>query len=42
VFGSPFFFLDGERFWGSDRIFLMVNEAGPEAAPARPSGIGTE
>ena len=38
VFGSPFFFLDGERFWGSDRIFLMVSEA----APAGPLGIGTE
>jgi 2-hydroxychromene-2-carboxylate isomerase len=24
VFGSPFFFADGERFWGSDRISLLV------------------
>jgi 2-hydroxychromene-2-carboxylate isomerase len=23
VFGSPFFFADGERFWGSDRISML-------------------
>jgi 2-hydroxychromene-2-carboxylate isomerase len=25
VFGSPFFFVDGEPFWGSDRISVMSN-----------------
>jgi hypothetical protein len=25
VFGSPFFFVDGEPFWGSDRISLLVS-----------------
>jgi len=23
VFGSPFFFIDGERFWGVDRMDMM-------------------
>ena len=23
VFGAPFFFVDGEPFWGSDRIWMM-------------------
>lgn len=32
VFGSPFFFADGERFWGSDRISLMLSEPMAEAA----------
>jgi 2-hydroxychromene-2-carboxylate isomerase len=24
VFGSPFFLVDGEPFWGSDRIALLA------------------
>jgi 2-hydroxychromene-2-carboxylate isomerase len=23
VFGSPFFFVDGEPFWGSDRMWML-------------------
>jgi 2-hydroxychromene-2-carboxylate isomerase len=34
VFGSPFFFADGERFWGSDRISLMLSEP-MAASPGR-------
>jgi 2-hydroxychromene-2-carboxylate isomerase len=33
VFGSPFFIADGEPFWGSDRILLLVE--GKEAATER-------
>jgi 2-hydroxychromene-2-carboxylate isomerase len=37
VFGSPFFIVDGEPFWGSDRISLIAGEARREAeAMARP------
>jgi 2-hydroxychromene-2-carboxylate isomerase len=40
VFGSPFFFADGEQFWGSDRISLMVGDsraaAEATAVPGRP------
>jgi 2-hydroxychromene-2-carboxylate isomerase len=35
VFGSPFFFVDGERFWGSDRISMLVPDPRSEAE-ARP------
>jgi 2-hydroxychromene-2-carboxylate isomerase len=35
VFGSPFFFADGERFWGSDRISLMLDNAAQPASEAR-------
>jgi 2-hydroxychromene-2-carboxylate isomerase len=31
VFGSPFFIVDGEPFWGSDRISLIAGEARREA-----------
>ena len=26
VFGSPFFLVDGEPFWGSDRIALLPTQ----------------
>ena len=26
VFGSPFFIVDGEPFWGSDRIALILDK----------------
>ncbi len=35
VFGSPFFFADGERFWGSDRISAMLNNSARPAAEVR-------
>lgn len=30
VFGSPFFLMDGEPFWGSDRILWMISSTLPE------------
>jgi 2-hydroxychromene-2-carboxylate isomerase len=30
VFGSPFFLMGGEPFWGSDRISWMISAPGPE------------
>ena len=38
VFGSPFFFADGEPFWGSDRISLMLGEPMAQAAAAAGPG----
>ena len=38
VFGSPFFFADGERFWGSDRISLMARD--PQANAHVAAGPG--
>ncbi|MFZ5733392.1 MAG: 2-hydroxychromene-2-carboxylate isomerase [Pseudomonadota bacterium] len=31
VFGSPFFLADGEPFWGSDRISLLMRDSGRRA-----------
>jgi 2-hydroxychromene-2-carboxylate isomerase len=40
VFGSPFFFADGERFWGSDRMSMLPADPAPgaEAPPGCPLG----
>jgi len=31
VFGSPFFIMEGEPFWGSDRIALLLDNPGQDA-----------
>ena len=35
VFGSPFFLVDGEAFWGSDGIALLAGRQFPQAAQFR-------
>ena len=39
VFGSPAYVLDGEVFWGQDRIELLVDALKSGRAPYRSIGL---